>query len=131
MEDWEDAKKKFDAYRQFYNEKRPHHALELDVPAHHFTPSDREWTEDVPEWEYPEGTQIRKVKSNGYFNWENQGYFLSEAFIGKEIAVRPSRIEDCISLFFRQFRIARIDLRKRTYRFKRIYLIDGDPRLRN
>jgi transposase InsO family protein len=129
MEDWDDAKKKFDAYRQFYNEKRPHHALNLDVPAQHFSASDREWSDNVPQWEYPEGTEIRKVRGNGCFSWENQGYFLSGAFSGKEIAIRPSHIEDCISLFFRQFRIARIDVRKRVYTFKRIYLIDGDPRL--
>ena len=129
MADWEDAREKFEAYRQFYNEKRPHHALGLDVPARHYTSSDRAWSEEVREWQYPERTELRRVKGNGYFNWDGQGYFLSEAFVGKDIAIRPSHIEDCISLFFRQFRIGRIDVRKRVYTLKRIYLIDGDPRL--
>ena len=129
MTDWQDAEEKFEAYRRFYNEKRPHHALGLDVPAKHYMPSERAWSEKVPEWEYPEGISLRKVKGNGYIDWEGQGYYLSEAFIGKEIAIRPSRIEGCISLFFREFRIARIDIRNRVYTLKRIYLIDGDPRL--
>lgn len=129
MADWQDAKEKFEVYRQFYNEKRPHYALGLDVPARHYASSDRAWSEEVPEWQYPEGTVLRRVKGNGYFNWDGQGYFLSEAFVGKDIAIRPSHIEDCISLFFRQFRIGRIDVRKRVYTLKRIYLIDGDPRL--
>jgi hypothetical protein len=61
---------------------------------------------------------------------EGTGYFLSEAFAGKEIAVRKSHIQGCYSLFFRQFRIGRIDTEKRVFTFKRAYLIDGDPRLR-
>ena len=60
-----------------------------------------------------------------------QGYFLSEAFGGKEIAVRASHIEGCISLFFRQFRIGRINVEKRTFEFRRAYLIEGDPRLKD
>ena len=71
------------------------------------------------------------MKETGYFNWAGQGYYLSEAFGGKQIAVRPSRIPGCISLFYRQFRIGRIDVEKRVFTFKKAYLIDGDPRLKD
>ena len=33
FEDFEDAKIKLDKYRDFYNTKRPHYALNLDTPA--------------------------------------------------------------------------------------------------
>ena len=128
LENFEDSDRKFEQNRQFYNYERPHHALKLDTPAQHYTRSDREYSDTITEWEYPEGCEIRKVKSSGYFNWNSQGYFLSEAFGGKEIAVRPSKHPDCISLFFRQFRIGRIDTVKRVYTFKRAYLIHDDPR---
>ncbi|MFQ9059371.1 MAG: integrase core domain-containing protein [[Eubacterium] siraeum] len=32
FEDFEDAKIKLDKYRDFYNTKRPHYALNLDTP---------------------------------------------------------------------------------------------------
>ena len=126
--DREDARKKFDQYRKFYNEERPHHALNLDTPAQHYAKSQREYPARIAKWEYPESCELRTVKSTGYFNWDGQGYFLSEAFGGKEIALRQSKIPNCVSLFFRQFRIGRIDTEKRVFTFRKAYLIDGDPR---
>lgn len=128
ISDWEDAAVKFEEYRQFYNHKRPHHALQLDTPATRYCPSDRAYSDLVKPWEYEAGCQICKVKDNGYVNYCGQGFFLSEAFRGKEIAIRPSKIDGCISLFFRQFRIARFHLERRVYTLRRAYLIQGDPR---
>ena len=126
-----DAQRQFDEYRSFYNNERPHHALNLDTPSEHYTRSTREYSENVREWEYPSGSEVRRVKESGYVTYNGQGYFLSEGFRGKEIAIRPSSVQGCISLFFRQFRIGRIDVDKRVFTFKKAYLIDGDPRLRS
>ena len=128
LEDFEDADRQFEDYRHFYNYERPHHALGLDTPAEHYARSEREYSDVVAEWEYPENCQLRKVKSSGYINWDGQGYFLSEAFGDKHIAIRPSKHPGCVSLFFRQFRIGRIDIEKRVFTFKRAYLIHDDPR---
>lgn len=128
--DKEDAQRKFDQYREFYNFERPHLALNLDTPSQHYHRSNRAFTDQVPIWEYPEGCELRTIKSTGYLTLKGQGYFLSEAFSGKKIAVRKSHIQGCYSLFFRQFRIGRIDTEKRVFTFKRAYLIDDDPRLR-
>lgn len=126
--DLADAQRQFDRYRTFYNEERPHHALDLDTPSQRYIPSPRPYPERISPWEYPQGCELRKVRVTGFFNYGGQGYFLSEAFGGKEIAVRPSHIHGCVSLFFRQFRIARIDVEKRVFTFRRAYLIHGDPR---
>ena len=126
--DEEDARQQFGCYRSFYNHERPHHSLKLDTPAQHYTPSSREYTDKVPKWEYPEGCELRRIKNTGYLTWKGQGYFLSEAFGDKEIAIRPSHVPGCYSLFFRQFRTGRIDVEKRVFTFKRAYLIEGDPR---
>lgn len=131
IEDFKDAQQKFDTYREFYNYERPHHALDLEIPGKKYVKSSRIYPEVISPWEYPEGYQIRSVKETGYFTWNGQRYFLSEAFGGKEIAVRESHIEGCISLFFRQFRIGRLNVEKRTYDFRRAYLIEGDPRLKD
>lgn len=128
--DAKDARKKFSEYRSFYNKERPHQALNLDTPAQHYQRSPRKYTDVISKWEYPEECELRKIKSSGYLTLKGQGYFLSEAFAEKEIAVRKSHIQGCYSLFFRQFRIGRIDTEKRVFTFRRAYLIDGDPRLR-
>ena len=126
--DFDDTWKKCAEYRRFYNEKRPHCALNLKTPASKYTPSPRKYTEKPEIWEYGAEYKLVKVKSTGFFNYKGQGYFLSEAFGGKQIAVRESAKPDCITLVYRNFKIGRINVDKRVYEFKKIYLIDGDPR---
>lgn len=126
--DLADAQRQFDAYREFYNNERPHHSLKLDVPSQHYCRSNREYQPEIHPWEYPEGAEIRRVKSTGFFNWEGQGYFLSEAFGGKEIMIQKSRTENCIKLIFREFQIAKIDTIQRGFLFRRAYRIENDPR---
>ena len=122
------AQSVFDEYRHFYNEVRPHCALDLDVPKVHYRPSVLELPEEVEPWEYGPEYKLCKVKDTGYFNYRGQGYFLSEAFAGKYIAIRESHLPGQITLVFRQFKIGRIDLDSRAYTQKRAYLFEDDPR---
>ena len=124
----DEAQMIFDKYRDIYNNIRPHHSLNLDVPSSHYVRSNKEYNSNISIWEYPEKHEIRKVKETGFFNFASQGYFLSEAFANKEIAICTSQKEHCIDLFFRQFKIARINTDKRCYEFKKAYLIEDDPR---
>ena len=123
-----DAQRKFNEYREFYNNTRPHHALNLDTPAQHYCKSSRKYPDKISEWEYPEGYHIKHVNKDGYIKWNEKYYYLSEGFRKKNIAIRESHIENCVSLFFREFRIGRIDVKKEEFTFKRAYLIENDPR---
>lgn len=130
IRDMSDAQRQFDQYRDFYNNIRPHHALQLDTPSQHYVRSSREYPSQISRWEYPEGAEIRRVKSTGYFNWDGQGYYLSEAFGGKEIMVQKSKTENCIKIIFREFQIAKIDTEQRGFLFRRAYRLEDDPRLK-
>ena len=118
----------FDEYRTFYNEVRPHFALDLDVPASHYKPSAKQMPRKIEKWEYSSEYQLCKVKETGYFNYKGQGFYLSEAFGGKTIAVRESHLPGQITLVFRQFKIGRIDLDNRVYTLRRYYLLECDQR---
>lgn len=128
FDDLAHAQSCFDEYRRFYNEKRPHFALGLDVPAQHYEPSKRRMPTKIEAWEYGPEYRLCKVKDTGYFTYNGQGYFLSEAFGGKTIAVRESSLPGQITLVFRQFRIGRLDLENRVYTQRKLYLLTGDPR---
>ena len=128
IEDISDAQRQFDAYREFYNQERPHHSLGLAVPGEKYAKSSRLYPENISQWEYPAECQIRKVTPQGYVKWKGRYYFLSEAFEGKTIAIRESHLPGQITLLFRQFRIGRIDVEKRVYTLKRAQLLEGDPR---
>lgn len=118
----------FEQYRSFYNNRRPHFALDLAVPASRYQHSPRKLPEEIETWEYGQEYKLCKVKSTGYFSYKGQGYFLSEAFAGKTIAVRESNLPGQITLVFRNFRIARIDPSTRSYSLKRAYRLIDDPR---
>ena len=129
IRDQEDAARIFSEYREFYNNQRPHMSLALEVPASKYTPSQRPYPSKIAEWVYSDDLIVHNVKSTGYLTLRGQGYFLSEAFGGKQIAFRESsKGAHLINLYFRQFRIGQIDIEKRVFTFKRAYLIDGDPR---
>lgn len=128
FDDLAHAQECFDEYRKFYNEKRPHWALNLDTPQTRYRPSDRRMPERIEDWEYGPEYQLCKVKDNGYFHYRGQGYFLSEAFRGKTIAIRDSHLPGQITLVFRQFRVGRIDVENRVYTTRKLYLLEGDPR---
>lgn len=122
-----DAAVKLAEYRTFYNEKRPHHALDLATPKSRYTPSPREYPEKIEDWEYPSEYKLHKVKSTVYVTIGGQGYYLSEAFGEKSIGVRQ-RENAQIELVYRQFRIGNIDTGKRTFLYKKAYLMHDDPR---
>lgn len=126
--DFEDARKKMSDYRTFYNEKRPHHALALDTPTSRYTASKRCYPDRIEEWEYPDDYRLYKIKDTGFLTYKGQGYFLSEAFGGKTIAIRESSHPGCVTLCYRQFVIARLNIDKRVFEFKKIYLAENDPR---
>lgn len=126
--DTADAQIKFGGYRTFYNTERPHSALNLAVPASVYVKSERAFPTRISDWDYGADCQLCKVKETGYFSFRGQGYFLSEAFRGKHIAVRESHLPGQITLIFRQFRIGRIDLERRVYTMKRSYRLVDDPR---
>lgn len=131
IKDFSDAQRQFDAYREFYNYERPHHSLELATPGEKYTKSLRLYPEEISQWEYPTECELRQVKEKGYFTWNGQGYFLSEAFGGKTIAIRNSHLPGQITLLFRQFRIGRIDVGKRVFTMKCAQLLEDDPRMRS
>lgn len=87
-----DAQLKFDAYRSFYNNIRPHCALDLNVPSAVFQKSEHPFPEKVIDWEYGPEYQRCKVSETGYFSYGGHRYFLSEGFRGKSIAVRESAL---------------------------------------
>jgi Integrase core domain. len=129
IKDYSDAQNHFNMFSNFYNNERPHFALELDVPAKHYKPSEIKFPDKIEHWEYPAGYESRTIKTTGYFTYGGEGYFVSEGLADKTLGIRPSSLPGCINLYYRQFRVARINLDERAVVSRRIYLTDGDPRL--
>ena len=78
----------FDAFRQTYNEERPHEALRQQPPAHQYRPSFRSYPRRVSAPEYEAGVTVRKVRTNGEIKWKGDKIYLSEALKGEPVGCR-------------------------------------------
>jgi hypothetical protein len=59
----------FDRFRHRYNDERPHEALGQVTPASIYAPSPRSFPSELPDLEYPDGQELRRVQRNGTFRW--------------------------------------------------------------
>jgi transposase InsO family protein len=79
----------FAAFRDEYNDVRPHEALQLRPPASRFVPSGRAYAPTPRRWEYPAGSDVRRINANGMLVYGAQRFFISEALVGEEVACAP------------------------------------------
>jgi transposase InsO family protein len=101
----------FDRWRSVYNHDRPHEALGLATPATRYQASPRPMPDTVPRPEYAPGEILRRVRSDGYFAFQNRIFHLAQAFAGYQIALRPGPEDGTWTLCFASYPIATLDLR--------------------
>jgi len=95
-------------FRQVYNEIRPHEALEMDVPSGRYTSSPRAFNQNPPEWEYPEGSDVRRVTDAGNLAYNGRQYYACKALAGERVWCR--KIENRLLVTYRRMYIREIDL---------------------
>jgi hypothetical protein len=74
---------------------RPHGALALQTPASRWRPIPRRYDPNPPRWEYPAGTKVRKVDSQGKLTLAGENWKISNAQAGEWLQVVPiqSRVQ--------------------------------------
>ena len=104
------AQRAFDSWRDIYNQKRPHQALDMQVPAARYSSSPREYQEQPAAPEYNDGDVIRKVQVKGEIYWGNREYTVGKAFHGRSVAIRETTEDGIHDVYWGKHRIAKIDL---------------------
>lgn len=104
-----DAQNKFAIWRDKYNNIRPHEALGMKRPGEVYEPSQRQYNEAVPKYEYGGQYHVIKVNSWGYVRFDKWQVYLSETMIGQYIEFRPSADGESFIACYRNFRIAEFD----------------------
>lgn len=98
-------------FREEYNYLRPHAALGLTPPAHHFTPSRRRYRPTPRPWTYPAGLEIRRVQRTGVIQVAGHAYFVSEALGGEDVACVP--LADRLLVLYRHMYVRELHPRRR------------------
>jgi putative transposase len=86
--DMEQQQMSFDEFQSEYNTKRPHEALEIEVPASVYVHSRRMLPNKLPAVEYPSSFTIRQVKQNGCIKWKGAEIYISQALTREPVGLR-------------------------------------------
>jgi transposase InsO family protein len=97
-----------DAHREEHNHVRPHEALNMDVPAQHWSPSARRFEPDPRPWDYADPANVRLVRQNGSIALGGGCYFVSRALIGEH--VRLQFLDDRVVVYFCRTPVREFDL---------------------
>lgn len=108
--DLAEAGELFSKWRQFYNEVRPHAALNNCTPAQRYQPSSRHFLEQVPKFEYPTAFRLHKINNRGYLRFQHHQSYLSETFIDAYVQLVPDDWKDIVHVHYRNFEIAQFDI---------------------
>jgi putative transposase len=99
---------RFDQFRQFYNEQRPHEALGQVPPAEVYEVSSRSYPSQLKAWQYPGHFEVRSVRPTGAIKWRGEWLFVSESLQGERIGLEEVD-EGLWSVYLGSVPIARFD----------------------
>jgi transposase InsO family protein len=88
-QDWRSQQRELDRFLHDFNQVRPHEALDMQTPSSVYEPSPRPFPNKIPEVEYPNGMEVRTVKTHGHFRWKKKDIFLTEVLWGEPIGLMP------------------------------------------
>lgn len=100
----------FDEWRDFYNSVRPHESLDNRSPIDSYSPSYREYSDKIRDYEYSSDYGVKNVISGGRIYIRGQDYRIGEAFIGKKVAIKEES-EGKIEVYYKRNKIKTIALR--------------------
>jgi transposase InsO family protein len=96
----------FRQYRDVYNHRRPHEALNMDTPVQHYRTAARKYDPRGLPWNYPAGALLRKLNTQGQIYW-GRYLFVSEALAGE--TVRLHELNNKLIVSYRHMLVREID----------------------
>jgi hypothetical protein len=105
------AQQAFDQFRTSYNTERPHEALDGAVPASRYRMSPRSLPATLPPLVYDAGDRVCRVHPNGEIVVDRHRVYVGGGLAGLAVAVRPTLVDNVLTVRFAQQEIATIDLR--------------------
>jgi hypothetical protein len=104
IEQWQPA---LDQFREEYNQRRPQEALEMQRPAERYRPSPRLYQEQPAAWDYPQGSEVRRLNTQGSLVLGSQRWFVCQALASQW--VRIERLDGKLLVSNRHMYIREID----------------------
>ena len=97
-----------DEFRWEHNHVRPHEALGMQTPVTRWRRSERSYDANPLAWEYPSGSRVLKVDSDGKISLKAKHWLISRALSGERIRLVP--IEQRVLVYYCRTLVREIDL---------------------
>ena len=104
----------FDRFQHEYNHERPHESLEDRTPAGCYQPSGRPMPRRVPELEYGDEVEVRRVSQQGSVKMGGMRTFISEIFAYEWLGLRALD-ERYFEVLYGPVRLGFLDTREHTF----------------
>ena len=102
--------KKFDRFREEFNNVRPHESLDGQAPSTLLRPCKRPYPPRMPAVEYPGHYEVRRVRPSGEIKWQGRRVFVSETLAGEPLGLE--QIDDGVwAICFASVELGRYDER--------------------
>lgn len=105
INDFKHAQLLFDEWREIYNYQRPHQAIDMQVPANRYQPSQRSMPNTLRTIEYSDDALVRKVRGNGRVSYKGNEYLVGEAFSGHDVELKLNPLGEEFDIYFDRFKI--------------------------
>jgi transposase InsO family protein len=86
------TQQEFDAWRQIYNHRRPHEAIQMQTPSQRYQASQRIYDPLLAPIEYQNGDWVRKVDQEGRISFKGHEIRVGKALYGNPIAIRANPV---------------------------------------
>jgi transposase InsO family protein len=83
-----DEQKRFDSWRNEYNEIRPHQALNSLTPSKKYKKSRKKYLGKELDYNYSSKMELRKVGCRGHIHWHSKRRFISGALVKRTIGIK-------------------------------------------
>ena len=113
-EDLYSQQQAFNVFQQVFNTERPHEALDMGTPASRYHASARCYPDRLPEIEYSDDFEVRKVRSNGEIKWQGRLLYVSEALIGEFVGLTETDNGEW-ALYFSTHHIANLNVKRQRF----------------
>ena len=107
--------RRFDRFREEFNQQRPHEAIGMKRPAEIYRSSKRMMPKKVGLYEYPGHYLVRRVSGSGTIRISNNQFFVSNTLRSEYVGAEE--VDDGIyDLYFRFYQLGRYHLRENKIR---------------
>lgn len=101
-----------DAFREIYNHRRPHEAVQNRPPSTVYTLSARPFPATLPEPAYADDAAVRKVARQGTISYQRRRIVVGKGLAGTRVGVYPTEVDGIVRVQFYRTTLKEVDLRR-------------------